>query len=110
MPQPETRTFTVEVPNEMDGDPFEVAERALRQAGAVAAVLESMLPAARTMALNAELERQLFATGECDAPSFEGTALARNFDRTVREVAEAKRSLGLLATAAGYNPRSPVKA
>lgn len=105
-----TQSFTVADPTTFDGDPFEVAERALYQSVAVARVLQGTLKGARNMARNAEMERQLFATGECDAAAFEGSAQARRIDE-VAELAElAERSLQGVAKAAGYNPRKPPRA
>lgn len=105
-----SQTFTVADPATFDGDPFEVAERALRQSAAVAGVLRSTLDGARNMARNAEMERQLFATGECDAASFEGTAQARRIDEIAELVELSQRSLQNIARAAGYNPRNPPRA
>ncbi len=103
------KTFTVVDPTSLDGDCFEVAERALRQSAAVADVLLSTLPGARAMARNADMERQLYATGECDAAEFEDTAQARRLDAVAVAVRDAEAALGGLATAAGYNPRNPPK-
>ncbi len=105
-----TQQFTVADPTTFDGDPFEVAERALRQASAVAGILEGMLSGARSMARNAEMERQLLATGECDAAAFEDSAQARKFDQVTNDAAAIKARLSALAMAAGYNPRKPVEA
>lgn len=102
--------FTAIDPRNFDGDCFEVAEKALRQSAAIARVLAASLKGARSMALNAELERQLQATEECHVAAFEASAQARRID-AAREQAEAmEKSLNALAVAAGYNPRKPVKA
>ena len=102
-----TKSFTIVDPTSLDGDPFEVAERSLQQCAALAGLLHGAAVSARAMARNAEMERQLYATGECDAAAFEGTAQARRIDE-VAELAElAQRSLANIAKAAAYNPRKP---
>ncbi len=105
-----TRTFTVVDPTTFDGDCFEVAERAVRQAAAVVEVLGAMLPGVRSMVRNAEMERQLYATGECSAAEFDATALARKLDAAMASVDALSKALALTARASGYNPRNPPKA
>lgn len=104
------RQFVVGDPRDFDGDPFEVAERSLRQSAAVAAVMLESLKGARLMVRNAEMERQIIEHGECSAADFEDTAQARRLDDVSRSIAEAEKSLHMLARAAGYNPKKPVKA
>jgi hypothetical protein len=102
-----TKQFAIADPNTFDGDPFEVADRALRQSAAVAEVLAQTLKGARIMARNAEMERQLLATDECSAAEFEESAQARLIDGVIRDVASATAMLEKLAQAASYNPRKP---
>ncbi len=102
--------FTAIDPRSFDGDCFEVAEKALRQSAAIARVLAGSLHGARSMALNAELERQLQATDDCDVSAFEDSAQARRIDAAKKEAEAMEKSLNALAAAAGYNPRKPVKA
>lgn len=104
-----TQTFVVADPKNMDGNPYDVAERALRQSAAVASILEETLTAARTMTRNAEMERQLSLTGECSAADFEDSAIARRLDKVRENTASAIRDLELLAQAAGFDPKNPPK-
>lgn len=105
-----TKSFTIADPRTFDGDPFEVAERATRQAEAIAKLLIVAIDGARLMARNAQMERDLMATGECDAPAFDSSAEGVRYDQ-VRESAEhAAKNLRVLAVAAGFNPKRPLTA
>lgn len=97
--------FVVTDPRTFDGDPYEVAHRAVRQAEAVAAILLSCIDGARLMARNAQLERELALTGSCDAPAYDESAEGRRF-ATIREaIEECERKLKPLAVAVSYNPK-----
>lgn len=60
------------------------------------------------MARNAQLERELLTTGECDAPAYEESAEARTFDSLKESIEQIERKLGLLARSAAFNPRAPL--
>ena len=105
-----TMTFTVVDPRNMAGDPFEVAERAVRQAHAVSVVLDNMLDAAYKMARNAEMERAFIAHEEPQGSLFNRTPLGRRFVALTADVTKVRSALKGLALAAGYNPRKPPKA
>lgn len=102
------RTFTVADPRTFDGDPYEVAERAMRQAHGVAVILDDMLDAAYRMARNAEMERAFAAHEEPKGSDFNSTPLGRRLVQTTEEVAAIRSALRSLAVAAGYNPRAPI--
>lgn len=102
------QTFHIADARTFDGDPFEVAERAVRQASAVTKILTQTIADARLMARNAQLERELLTTGECDAPGYEDSPEARTFDALSESVAEVERKLGLLARSVAFNPRAPL--
>jgi hypothetical protein len=105
----EPKTFTVADPATFDGDPFEVAQRAMEQARAVAGIFRFALEGALPMLRSAEMERQIYATGEADAEAFDTHAQARMIGAMVQDCAEVERMCGLLAKAAGFNPRHPPK-
>lgn len=105
MPKTSARTFTVTAANEMDGDCFEVAERAVRQAGAIARVLALVLAEAQSMTLNAEMHRQLLATGECDVDAANGAASERKIQALTTLAVQLEKQLEGIARAAGYNPK-----
>lgn len=104
------KQFTIADPRTFDGDPFEVAERATLQSAAVAGILRDSLDGTRIMVRNAELERQLLAGVDCDAPGFDTSPQGRKLARLLDEAEAAVKTLETLAKAAAYNPRNPPKA
>lgn len=104
-----TMTFTVADPRTFDGDAYEVAERALNQAAAVAAVLEQMLDAADKMARNAEMERAFAFHEEPKGSEWRGTPQGRALAGVMANATAARKALKVLTQAAGYNPRKPVR-
>jgi hypothetical protein len=107
----EVLTFSITDPRHFDGDPFEVAERACRQAEAVARVLATATQTATIMARNAELERNLMTTPEdARAEEWEDSLQARRLAQVHKASKQVERALGVLGKAAGYNPKRPAKA
>jgi hypothetical protein len=105
----EPKTFTVADPATFDGNPYEVADRALAQAGAVADVLTHALETAYPMLRTAEFERQLHANSECSDEDFEKSALAKRFNEVGITVAGIKHTLNVLRRAASFDPKHPPK-
>jgi hypothetical protein len=105
-----TQQFTVADPRTFDGDPYEVAERAVRQAAAVAAILKQAIDSAYLMARNAQMERDLVASGECDAYAYDESAEGRRFATIKAEVENVESRLKPLTRAVGYNPKQPLTA
>lgn len=104
----DTQQFAIADPRSFDGDPFEVASRAVRQAEAVAAILATALDGAHVMARNAELERQLIANGDCDAVAWDESAQNQKWDSVEEAVAAVRKDLATLSKAAGFNPKAPL--
>lgn len=94
----------------MDGNPFEVAERAVRQAQAMAQLLIVTLSGANVMARNAEMERDLMRSGECDAKLWPETAQGRRYAALLEDARTMEKALGALTLAAGYNPKKALNA
>lgn len=104
-----TRTITVTDPREFEGDPYQVAQRAIQQAAALAALLHENLYAVDLMARNAELERHLSAS--VDAASLRATANAwpespqgRRIAQIRADILAAEERLRGMEKAAAYNP------
>lgn len=93
-------------PRTFDGDPYEVAARAVQQAEAVARILATVAEGAYVMVRNAELERQLDASGECDAVAWEESAQNRRWEDIREKLAVVEQGLSVLAKAAGFNPKA----
>ena len=103
------KTFAVAPPNSFDGTVFEVADRSVKQAGAVAGVLRESLTGALPMIANAEMERQLYASGEADYKAFEGSALGKQFAVLIAQAEAIERKCAVLARAASFDPKHPPK-
>ena len=101
----EPKSFTVVDPRTFDGDPFEVGERACKQAEAVARVLAGVTETANIMARNAEMERKLYANEDADAAGWDESPYGRRFARAAAAVREVERELSVLGKAAGFNPK-----
>jgi hypothetical protein len=101
------QTSTYTDPRFFDGDPFEVAEKAVRQAEEAVELSQRALNDAEVMARNAEMERQLHATGECDAQAWPASAQGRQYDLIRARLDKNRKLLALLRRAAGFNPRQP---
>ena len=102
-----TTTFTVADPRTFDGDPYEVAERALKQAAGVALVLEQMIDAASKMACNAEMERAFANHEEPKGSDWPNTPQGKALADIRTRAHYAYEKLKFLAVAAGYNPKRP---
>lgn len=109
MPE-QMKTFTLVDPRTLDGDPFEVAERSVLQAAALAKLLEETIADAYVMARNAELERQIIAGESLDAEGYASSPQGRRLKALEETALAAATSLAALATAAGYNPKRPLNA
>jgi GrpB-like predicted nucleotidyltransferase (UPF0157 family) len=109
-----TQTITISDPREFDGDPYQVAERALGQAQALALLLEQAVEAAEIMSRNAELERTL-ATGDKDtdlspiAKAWPQSPQGRTFHRVHTALPSIQVALGSLKRAAAFNPKSRIR-
>jgi hypothetical protein len=101
--------FVITDPRTYDGNPYEVAERAVRQAEALAGILVETIELAALMARNAEMERDLVMTGECDAPGWPDSAQGRRYTALGTVVGEVEKALGGLAKAAAFDPKAKIK-
>jgi hypothetical protein len=106
----EPQTFTVVDPRTFDGNPYEVAARAVQQAESVAHILAVCLETATIMGRNAEMSRQEHATGDPQAAAWEDSAYGRKFARAHADCKKIERELELLRQAVGYDPKNPPKA
>lgn len=100
-----TQHFVVTDPREFDGDPYEVAERACRQAEAVATLLEQCIEGANLMARNAQMERNLYDSDDAKAAEWEGSVQGQRFEALLEKAGIVKVSLKVLARAVAFNPR-----
>jgi hypothetical protein len=106
-----TRTVTIADPREFDGDPYQVAQRAVAQIKGLTMLLAENLDAVDKMARNAELERLL--AGGIDADELREIAAAWPESPQGRKLSNVEGMLGQivlelssLEKAVAYNPKS----
>jgi hypothetical protein len=104
-----TVTFTVVDPRTMDGNPYEVAERAIKQMAGVASVLKAMVDATEKMARNAEMERAFANRQEPQGSEWPNTPQGKAWARLDTDVTIIIQALNTLGTAAAYDPKRPPK-
>lgn len=102
-----TKTFVVQDPREFDGDPYQVAERAIRQLRALLKVAEDLVEPTNLMLRNAELERQLALGNELTNPAAEWpeSPQGRWLANVAEEIEAVQKRLASLERAAAYNPK-----
>lgn len=109
MTENQTQTTIVYTdPHYFDGDPYQVAEKAARQAGKLALLLDRALADADNLARNAALERckdepEMVAT----AAEWDESAHARQFAWARGEAQKIVRRLAVLSKAVSFNPKNP---
>lgn len=101
----EPKHIVITDPRTHDGDPFDVAERAVAQLEALNLhTLEAVAPA-KLMARNAELERQCQRDEPLDAPGWPKTAEGRRWQAVEDSLRDVARSLDALRKVAAFNPK-----
>lgn len=101
-----TAVFGVSAPNEMEGTPYEVVERAMQQTTALLRLTHESLIATRVMVCNAEMQRQIDNDGAPSALAFEASVLARKIDELSAAFEAQITSLGQLTRAAAFDPKA----
>jgi hypothetical protein len=101
----DTQTFTVVDPRTFDGDEYEVAERACKQAQFVGKHLATCISTASIMGRNAQMSRDAHLEGEPQARAWEDSIYGRKFARAEADAQRIVRDLEQLATAMGFNPK-----
>lgn len=104
----QTQSFTIADPRTFDGDPFEVADRAVAQAEGLAKLLQRATDDALVMARNAEMERELMRGEEPRPLTWEEGPHGRRFQQVKDDIDTAISQLGVLRKAAGFNPKRPL--
>jgi hypothetical protein len=101
-------TFVVQDPRQFDGDPYQVAERAIQQLRGVLEQFEALLPATVLMVRNADLERTLAlgnALGDV-AKEWPESPQGRKLTEIEDQIAAVQKTLTRLQAAAAWNPRA----
>lgn len=106
---PHLDTYTYTDPRELDGDVFTVASLAIGQADRAVRLAVKAVSDADIMARGAEMERQIYATGEADAPAWPEHPQAKAFLAALASLGQVSAKLTMLQAAASYNPKHPPK-
>ena len=85
-----------------------MAERAARQAEALAKLLVYATQGARVMARNAQAERDLIRTGDCDMAAWDETEEGRRYAAIIESAEAIQAKLKVLTLTAGFNPKAPL--
>lgn len=92
---------------DVDGDPHEVAEVGIQQAIEFLDAYEAVMEQALTFAANAWQTVEYHRTGEMPSRSeFLNVAQGARYTLIQKQIAEQRKTLGVLKAAASYNPRS----
>lgn len=105
MYQPSTITFTD--PRDFDGDPYDVATRAVAQCSGILALYEQALDAAMLMARNAEMERNLAQRKPPAGSEYLSGPQGRQFIKLQEQLDASRKSLRVLEAAVSYDPKHP---
>jgi hypothetical protein len=101
-----TQSFAIADPRTFDGDPYEVAERAVAQLQGLLTLVEQATGPTLLMVRNAELERQLAAGEDPNVKAFEDSLQGRRWVEFRARVQAARNDLNILRRVAGFNPRA----
>ena len=101
-------TFTIQDPRQFDGDPYQVAERAIQQLRGVVAEAEKLMASTVLMIRNADLERTLALGNTLGdvAAEWPESPQGRKLAEIEKELAGIQARLTLLQAAAAWNPKS----
>lgn len=104
---PKDEQFVMADPAYFEGDPFEVAERTLVQLEAMAKLVEGGIDDAEAMALNAEMERNIYLSDSPHATDWETSPQKKRLDKAREHAYELRKILSGVAVAAAYRPPRP---
>lgn len=108
MYQPTEVTFTD--PRTFDGDPYDVAERAVAQCAGILDLYGRALDVAMLMARNAHMERNLALQRPPAGAGYLDTVEGKLFLRLSKAIDEARKTLSTLEKAVAFNPKHPPRA
>jgi hypothetical protein len=100
------KTFVYTNPNQLEGEPYEVANAACEQAQAVAELLAEAVDGAFRMARVAEMHRDQQQGKQPDGGDFRNRPLGTRLIKIHEQAEKTARDLGLIARAASFDPNS----
>jgi hypothetical protein len=105
------QTLTIIDPTEMDGNPYEVAGRSLRQVQGLLEYAESALDSSLPMVRNAWMSRNLVDTEEPGTPEeWDKSPINLRIEALALEISKLIKSFEYVIKAAEYDPKNPPKA
>ncbi len=107
MTQHRERNFVIADPRDFDGNPFEVASRAVAQIEGLLALAEGAIPAAELIARNAEMTRRIDLGGEPEGDRWAGEPQGRQWALLREEIVAIRRRLRTLKSASAFDPKHP---
>lgn len=102
----EPKIIAVVDPRTFEGDPYEVAERAVAQLKGLLGVVEEAVEPVKLMVRNAELERQLAREEAPDAVGWDETTEGRRWQAVEDKILGLRNELSILKRVAAFNPRA----
>jgi hypothetical protein len=104
---PSERHFTVADPRDFDGNPFEVAERAVAQIEGLLTIIDELVPASESMARNAEMTGRIDLGQPPDGDDWPTRPQGRQWKLLRDELEALRRRTKTLKLAAGFDPKHP---
>jgi Ni,Fe-hydrogenase I large subunit len=104
------QTYTVVDPRTFDGNPYEVAGRAMRQLASLVEQMQALAPATSLMVRNAYMERNLAEGKDAGAKEWPESAQGRMISTVTEELSILQRQLNALAKAGEFDPKHPPRA
>ena len=102
--------ITLTDPRGFDGNPYEVAARAVAQVEGALLALAPALSAAHLMARNAEMERNIALGLPPAGSAYDSGPQGRRFTEAADGLAAVLKTLGALRQAVAYDPKHPPRA
>lgn len=104
---PQSTNFTITDPRTFDGNPYEVAERAIGQIEALILLARTSLPAAELIARNAEMTRRMDLGGEPEGDRWVEEPQGRQWKALTDELEHTLKRLRAMKAASGFDPKHP---
>ena len=101
--------FTITDPRTFDGNPFEVAERAVAQLEGLMVLLRESAPLAELMARNAEMTRRMDSGQEPEGDRWATEPQGRQWAALDEETQRVLKRLRAMKAASGFDPKHPPK-
>lgn len=103
------KTFTITDPRKFDGNPYEVAERAVAQLEGLVMLTRGALRVSELMARNAEMTRRVDLGGAPEGDRWTEEVHGRQWKSLSDELEHIEKRLRAMKAASGFDPKHPPK-